>query len=428
MRRSRIVFASYALRGHINKCIVLATELAERGHSVFFATQEEGRAWLSHPAIRYVAWEPRWAAKEGGSFLEHLRAVRGAISEQRNEYRRLALSVGDAAEVYAPAFDSLKAVLQPVAPDLLIVPHVLGPGMDVAHEMNLPLIILSGFLPKLLRLHPMVSMPDARSRPVWRRRIVSIPWIVVRERARRRLERVRRARSRCLSPNELLRRATVVAMTDASIEVGDTFVPNVRLVGPLIPNPLPALPEPTRQWIERQAPSGIVLVAIGTLVKLHERQLAALAEGLADCGAGVLWALPEHQHRLVQSHSASFRAETFVAQATILSRADVRAFVTHAGANSALEAMYWGRPTLGLPFMFDQHYYARRAVDLSMGLELEPHVLTSDDVRGAVRRLLHERTFADAARRLAMRLQRTPGVKGAADIVEAELARQSAGA
>src|SRR5262249_2012074 len=147
------------------------------------------------------------------------------------------------------------------------------------------------------------------------------------------------------------------------------------------------------------------------------------AEGLADCGANVLWALPECHHGLVQGRSASYRVETFVPQATVLSRGDVRLFVTHAGANSAVEAMYWGRPMLALPFMFDQHHYARRVVELGVGLRLEPNALTSRDVRDAVRRLLREPGFSDAARALAGRLRHTPGVKGAADLVEAELAR-----
>ena len=109
-----------------------------------------------------------------------------------------------------------------------------------------------------------------------------------------------------------------------------------------------------------------VLAAFGTLVRLGERQVAALAEGLAACGLPVLWALPERHHRLVAARWPSIRVEAFVPQATLLSRDAVRAFVTHAGANSAVEAMYWGRPMLGLPFMFDQHHFAGRAVALSM--------------------------------------------------------------
>lgn len=38
MARPRIVFASFALPGHIKKCIVLAAELAERGHPVLFGS------------------------------------------------------------------------------------------------------------------------------------------------------------------------------------------------------------------------------------------------------------------------------------------------------------------------------------------------------------------------------------------------------
>jgi UDP:flavonoid glycosyltransferase YjiC (YdhE family) len=406
----------------MNMCIVLARELAERGHSVFFATQEEGISWLAHPGIRHVAWEPPWTGRNGESFLEHLRAVRGAMSEESDAHRRLALSARSAADVYAAAFDSLRRILPPIAPDVLIVPEVLGPGMDSGHDLGCRVILMARFLPNAVRRRPIEAMPDVRERPLWRRRLVSIPSIFGRKRAERRLERARRARSCSMSRIELLRRAIVLGCTDSAIEGTDAFIPTVRLVGPLIPDPLAPLPEPTLRWIEEQAPRGIVLAAFGTLVRL-DRQLEALAEGLVDCGASVLWALPERQHDLVRNRSASFRVETFVPQATVLSRDEVRLFVTHAGANSALEAMYWGRPMLALPFMFDQHYYARRAVELTVGLQLEPHALTGRDVRNAVQRLLGEPRFSDGARSVAGRLRRTPGVKGAADLVEASLAR-----
>ncbi len=420
-RRSRIAFASYALRGHMAICIVLARELADRGHSVFFATQEEGRSWLAHPGIRHVPWEPEWLGLNGESFLEHLRSVRDAMSQQRNEYRRLAMSARAAADVYATAFESLKRVLAPIAADVLIVPELLGPGPDVGHAVGCAVILLAQFLPSAVRLNPIATPAQPRERSRRWRRLVSIPWILRRKRAERRLRRARRARG-SPSRTELLRRAMILGCTDAAIEGTDAFISSVRLVGPLIPDPPAPVPEPTLRWIEAQAPKGIVLAAFGTLVRL-DRQLEALADGLVDCGASVLWALPERQHGLVRSRSASFRVESFVPQAAVLSRDEVRLFVTHAGSNSALEAMYWGRPMLALPFMFDQHHYARRAAELSVGLQLEPHALTSRDVREAVRRLLGEPGFADAGRRLAGRLRHTPGVHGAANLVEAELAR-----
>ena len=422
-RRSRIAFASYALRGHTTICIVLARELAERGHSVFFATQEEGRSWLAHPGIRHVPWEPEWPGRTGESFLEHLRAVRGAMSEERNEYRRLAMSARGAADVYATAFESLKKTLAPIAPDVLIVPEMFGPGLDVGHDMGCAVIVLAQWLPTTVRRDPIATTLDARERSRWWRRLVSIPWILRRKQAEQRLLRARRARGG-LSRTELLRRAVILGCTDAAIEGTDAFIASVRLVGPLIPDPPAPLPEPTLRWIEAQAPRGIVLAAFGTLVRL-DRQLEALADGLVDCGASVLWALPERQHGLVRSRSASFRVENFVPQAAVLSRDEVRLFVTHAGSNSALEAMYWGRPMLALPFMFDQHHYARRAAELSVGLRLEPHTLTSRDVQEAVRRLLTEPRFSEAGRRLGGRLRYTPGVEGAANLVEAELARHS---
>lgn len=363
-----------------------------------------------------MPWQPASDGPDGRGFVAHLRAVRGAMSEEPDRFRRMAIAANAGADIHLTVLDSLEAALLAVDLDLLVVPQVLDPGMDLAHRHRWPLVVHADHLPGSVRRGPVATTVEPRpGRP-------SVGGYLAYRRAVRRLRRARRKRAPGSSIDELCRRATIVATTDSSIETDGPFPANVRFVGPSMPDPLPPLAAATRQWLEGQA-GGIVLVAFGTLVRLGERQVTALADGLADCGAGVLWALPEHHHRLVERRSPRFRIETFVPQVTLLSSDAVRAFVTHAGANSAVEALYWGRPLLALPFMFDQHHFARRAAELGAGLVLDPHALAGADVRNAMRRLLREPGFADAAHRLATRLQATPGVKGAADIVEAEIAR-----
>jgi len=390
----------------MNRCLALAGELADRGHAVLFATQEEGRHGLGDRGIEHVPWEPR----EG--LVAHLRAVRNAAAKSE-WFRGHALITGDHADLYPTVFASLARLLPAVAPDFLIVPQVLTPAIDLALHVGLPAAVVASYVPPELRLHPIEATP--------RRSRLASPWGRLRlARAGARLARARRACSPCRPAAETLRATPVIAMSDPSLEAGTTFTPNVHMVGPFMPRPLPALPPSTRRWMEAQ-PAGVVLAAFGTLVTLPERRLAALAEGLARAGASVLWSLPASQHALAEGASPGFRAESFVPQTTILSSPSVRAFVSHAGANSALEAMYWGRPILALPFMLDQHYYAGRVVDLSIGLALDHRTFTSADVQRAAGRLLHEPGFAEAAGRLSTRLRATPGLAGAADLVEAAL-------
>jgi hypothetical protein len=45
-------------------------------------------------------------------------------------------------------------------------------------------------------------------------------------------------------------------------------------------------------------------------------------------------------------------------QRAVLSNPALRLFVSPAGANSTMEALYWGCAILSLPFMLDQPYYA----------------------------------------------------------------------
>ena len=65
----------------------------------------------------------------------------------------------------------------------------------------------------------------------------------------------------------------------------------------------------------------------------------------------------------------------------------VRAFLTHGGINSLLEAAYHGVPVVMLPLMADQLDNAMRAEELGMGLTIRPgDNLTEGSVFSALRR------------------------------------------
>jgi UDP:flavonoid glycosyltransferase YjiC (YdhE family) len=66
-----------------------------------------------------------------------------------------------------------------------------------------------------------------------------------------------------------------------------------------------------------------------------------------------------------------FRIEKgFVPQRAILSHKGVKIFVSHCGANSALEGLTYGKVILGIPYNFDQFDIAARVVDSGTGISV----------------------------------------------------------
>ncbi len=94
--------------------------------------------------------------------------------------------------------------------------------------------------------------------------------------------------------------------------------------------------------------------------------------------------------------------------------------ITHAGHGTALRPLMDGVPLLCLPMGRDQHDNAQRVVHRGAGLRL-PKDAPTGDIEAAVRRLLSEPEFADAARIFGARIAADEAARSAEDELEALL-------
>jgi len=92
------------------------------------------------------------------------------------------------------------------------------------------------------------------------------------------------------------------------------------------------------------------------------------------------------------------------------------AMIAHGGAGSTRMALAAGVPSVIVPGFADQFRNAERVAALGAGLEATP-----DDLRDAVRRILTEPSFREAAQRVAAEVARQPLVAEAPEYVEAWL-------
>lgn len=104
-----------------------------------------------------------------------------------------------------------------------------------------------------------------------------------------------------------------------------------------------------------------------------------------------------------------------VPQEAVLERADL--CITHAGLNTAMEALERGVPMLALPIAYDQPGVAARLVHHGVALRHSRHWATADRLSHSISRLLEEPAF----RRNAARFGRAPGVVLAVERIEAVL-------
>jgi len=103
-------------------------------------------------------------------------------------------------------------------------------------------------------------------------------------------------------------------------------------------------------------------------------------------------------------------------QLQLLDRATLA--ITHAGLNTALEALARGVPMVAIPITNDQPGVARRLEWLGVAEVVLPRQATAGRMRGAVARVLGDPGYRTRARTRAAEIARLDGLVRAADIVE----------
>lgn len=146
-------------------------------------------------------------------------------------------------------------------------------------------------------------------------------------------------------------------------------------------------------WFE-SASEPVIYVSFGSMVSLSGANHKNLIQRLAATGHRVLWSAPVEEHasliKLTDGNS-SFLFRAYVPQSRVLARPDVVAFITHAGANSVLEALVGGTPMVCVPFFADQPYIASIVQQLGTGRTVKKRDLGSPRLSAALYEVLGEK-------------------------------------
>ena len=155
--------------------------------------------------------------------------------------------------------------------------------------------------------------------------------------------------------------------------------PNLELIGPQLDPELWNLADEDHITVEDRAvaeflaANGTVLfVSFGTNTQLTKEDVVGLYGALASPrGVRVLWSLPDAQavHLPPEARRSASGAELLVLpwvnQPAVLHSPNVKAFLTHCGANSVNEARVFGVPLLTVPMGADQPILAMQVVSRS---------------------------------------------------------------
>jgi zeaxanthin glucosyltransferase len=169
----------------------------------------------------------------------------------------------------------------------------------------------------------------------------------------------------------------------------------------------------------------LIYASLGTLQNGSEEIFRVIADACAGEHAQLVISLgggldPE---RLGLLHGDPIVVR-YAPQLEIVKRASV--VITHAGLNTVLESLAEGVPLLAMPLGNDQPGVAARVAARGAGIVVSRRRLTAEKLRKAMRRVLGDRSYREAAQRVKAEMSKVDGLEVAADVIERSLGLRSA--
>jgi UDP:flavonoid glycosyltransferase YjiC (YdhE family) len=176
-------------------------------------------------------------------------------------------------------------------------------------------------------------------------------------------------------------------------------------------------PETQLPWLDALRDLPIVYITLGTVYNRNLDVFRALLDGLRDEPLNLVITVGrQNDPALLGRQPSNVHVHRYVPQELLLSHC--AAVVTHGGAGSTFGALAFGLPLLIVPQGADHFYNAERIVAAGAAVQLTPDRLTADSAREAVRLLLHDDTFGQAAHRIKNEFDAMPEPRQAVETLE----------
>eukprot|EP00931_Biecheleriopsis_adriatica_P116232 TRINITY_DN91903_c0_g1_i1.p1 TRINITY_DN91903_c0_g1~~TRINITY_DN91903_c0_g1_i1.p1 ORF type:complete len:582 (+),score=132.89 TRINITY_DN91903_c0_g1_i1:51-1796(+) len=482
-KKSAIWFVSWQHAGHIKALCPIAAEFQRRGREVKVVVHEEALKIVPSVLATLSAGPLPWSWDEELNYRRLLwdpTPGQAAQSAQQDDARKAELSEQYFAGSQRSLLLGLNATLYGLPrsewPALLAIDVSSVGAMDLAEKLGLPFAVVSAWpvgptlqslaepsalshawLPSELfaftQSSHQQSFPDRLKRFVF---TSALPWFM----SFAGFHEPRRALRREFGLDgrlELLEapqvppdggRPLVVILSHWGLDRPRPLPPTVQLVGPVddydaLVAAQPGLSKPVHDWIHSAPEIEVVYISFGTNVRPRPQVLRILLATIAQMQGNqqlrFLWdakeeeveeqvaaAVQQEDSEAGQSHSQPLPGNLLFApsvpQLAVLSSGRIAAFVTHCGLNSVHEALHFGVPMLGLPFVGDQLVTARLIVEAGAGLRLSVPSMGEESLREALERLsgVHTRdSFRFASKRAGRLGTLAGGARRAADALEA---------
>jgi len=414
---ARLGVLCYQGAGHLNPLIALSRELVSRGHDVVFFLPLEYESRIREQGfdfspIKVSDIEPKRRRDEAARQQEST-----WIEETRLRLSRLDQEIGEYMREYLVAVSA-------AAVDALLMGEITLAGPSVAELLHVPYFVVSTSIPHNFGWSAPRSLLSHRT---WQEqlqtRIFEVTIFSLRGPVRQLLDRYRRQAG--LGPI-------------ANIESSFPELAHITQWPRCLDTPRHEVPDRffyTGPFVDEGARSSVefpwhklngqplVYASLGTTRKADPEIYHRIAA--ACVGLDLQLVITLGGRRNLESF-ANLPGNALVVenapQLDLLKRADL--VITHAGPNTVLETLLFGKPMLALPIALDQPAVAAHLQRLGVAEVLCPNHRSAAEIREALLKLMTDNRYREAASLIKVQLQSLHGTAQAASIVEEALASQ----
>jgi MGT family glycosyltransferase len=412
----KIAFISPPIPGHLNPMTTLAREFQARNDDVVFISLPDGEAVVGAAGLTFLPC----AVKEfpAGSLNQRFRQRSKLQGEEA-----LRFILQNAAARTEAMLNSLPATLTAAAVDAVVLDTVLfytelvpmSLGLPYAHVANALHFDYSGYTPLCFYGWPHETTPAALARN--RKGVESFlemlePTIAIGKAYAKRIG----LDVDWHNPSATISKLAWITQTPRAFDFQSSHWPSqFHHTGPFHDGA--GRTDVDFPW-ERLTGEPLIYASMGTLQNGLENVFRAIAEAVTlDRDVQLVLSVGNH---LDPEQIGPLPSNTVLVQRApqleLLKRASV--CITHAGLNTALEALAQGVPLVAIPVTVDQPGVAARIAEKKTGLVVPLKDLTGPRLSLLLDQVLNDSTYRDNARYFQKAIAETNGVSKAADLLE----------
>ncbi|KXJ82205.1 hypothetical protein RP20_CCG015147 [Aedes albopictus] len=176
-----------------------------------------------------------------------------------------------------------------------------------------------------------------------------------------------------------------------------SYPPNMVEVGGIHIRDVRPLPEDLQQYLD-ESPHGVIYFCMGSHIQskhfpTHKRD--AFLKVFSQLKQRVLW---KYEDASIADIPSNVLIQSWMPQNDILAHRNVKLVITHGGLLGTTEALYHGKPILGIPIFGDQMMNVEKAVRAGYGLKLDYELISEATVGQVIDALLTNGSFTERAR------------------------------